>query len=109
MTVDRKKLLARYSRLKRKKENYDLLDIDYLDKLSDEELAWYLNSLKTLYEGPGSGFDSRSVDLAYVYRPPLDTPRRNTPSYSLYDWQGTSPTPEDILLVSEEIEESGKK
>ena len=35
------------------------LDIDYLDKLSDEELAWYVDFVKRYYGGQSSDLEER--------------------------------------------------
>jgi hypothetical protein len=99
--------LRKISYLKKKRENFDLLDCDYLNKLTPEQAAFLADALEDIYEGRGSGRDSRKNDVMYSDPPPNHT-RKNQPNYTARDWDGqpsSLATPEEILLIQESITE----
>ncbi|HEY9661962.1 MAG TPA: hypothetical protein V6C65_26195 [Allocoleopsis sp.] len=98
--------LRKISYLKKKRENFDLLDCDYLNKLSAADAAFLADALEDIYEGRGSGRDSRKNDV--MYSDPPATQRKNQPNYTARDWDGqpsSLATPEEILLIQESLTE----
>lgn len=83
---------------KNKKDQHDLIDMDYIDKLSPAELEFLATFTEQHYEGKGSGRGKRRNDSFTLQRSDAPTP-------------ATSFTPEDALLAIEAYSEitSAKK
>lgn len=55
METTRRDSLKKIGRLKRRKDLQDFVDYDYLDKLSNKDLAYLAEFSDDHYDGPGSG------------------------------------------------------
>ena len=82
--------LAKIRTYKNKQDQFELVDYDYLSKLSPEEQEWLATFTESHYEGKGSGRGKRRNDCySMCTRAPLP--------------ECSGPNPEEILAILETI------
>lgn len=93
MSVKRSSSLARIGRLRCFSDCKDRVDYDYLDKLSDAEVAWLAEFSDDYCTGPGAKRYSRRSDVSSIMsHKRVDFKQKDEPK---------SPSPEEILLALE--------